>query len=237
MYTIQDIRRINLEKLIKDKILDKTFLKKGEFAKAVDINKDYLSQMTMHPSKKGARPISEDKARQIEAKLNLPHLHLDNTNNSCTNSDQTDFHSVAFQSIIIKPIEMHLNPQLPLSPLSNIQYLTKHTLLNLRVLEDGSSCFHHSATDQSMTPNINLGDVVIVDVTDNQINNIVSGDVYLYLVQDELKINRFSKDIRGGIRLSCDNSNKAIFPDQHIEIADLSLIKLIGKVIWKAGKV
>lgn len=81
------------------------------------------------------------------------------------------------------------------------------------------------ASGESMSPRIQDGDVLLIDVSDREIK-----DGKAYAIQNgELRVKRLFKQFDGKIILRSDNSN---FPD---EIAPPDAIDIIGRVAWVGG--
>lgn len=248
---VKEIRRKNLRKLISKLVADKTFDKQEDFAAAVEIDKTYLSQMLMDPDQKGARGVSEAKARQIESRLQLEDHYLDRLD------DSSPFGDSKMQNGILRPInsENNCDSQFVIVPMydvkaacgtgyENAEGLIKSGLvfkesflrkvnLSMIMSETGVIC----CDGNSMEPTINHDDAVLADLRVKTLDDVISGKVYAFIANKELRIKRFFKNINGSLRISSDNSDKTTYPDEIIDKNDLDAIQITGFIKWRCGEI
>lgn len=248
---VKEIRRKNLRKLISKLTDDKTFDKQEDFALAVGIDKTYLSQMLMEPDQKGARGVSEAKARQIELKLQLEDHYLDQLGES------SPFGDSKLQNGILRMLDGEVSTESPfvIIPMydvkaacgtgyENQEELIKGGLvfkesflrkvnLSLNMTESGVIC----CDGNSMEPTITHNDAVLADLRIKTIDEVVSGKVYAFVANKELRIKRFFKNINGSLRISSDNPDKTTYPDEIILKNDLDAIQITGFIKWRCGEI
>lgn len=91
-----------------------------------------------------------------------------------------------------------------------------------------------SAEGDSMSPTINDGDVVLVNMADTK---IVSGQVYAIEDADQgTRIKRLFRQLDGRVRVVSDNPDKRLHPDDFLT-PDTSGARIIGKVVHRSGSV
>lgn len=248
---VKEIRRRNLRKLISTLIAEKTFDKQEEFAAAVEIDKTYLSQMLMEPDQKGARGVSEAKARQIELKLQLEDHYLDRLDES------SPFGDSKMHNGILRPLtsESDSDSQFVIVPMYDVKAACGTGYANEEELIKGGLVFKESflrkknlslvmnetgvicGDGHSMEPTINHDDAVLADLRVKTIDEVISGKVYAFVANKELRIKRFFKNINGSIRISSDNPDKTTYPDEIIEKNDLDAIQITGFIKWRCGEI
>ena len=248
---VKEIRRKNLRKLISKLISEKTFDKQEDFAATIEIDKTYLSQMLMEPDQKGARGVSEAKARQIEKKLQLEDHYLDRLD------DSSPFGDSKLQHGVLRPLmnEVSNDSQFVIVPMYDIKaacglgYANEDELikggllfkesflrksgLSLVMTETGVIC----GDGNSMEPTINHNDAVLADLRIKTIDEVISGKVYAFVANKELRIKRFFKNINGSLRISSDNPDKTTYPDEIIDKMDLDAIQITGFIKWRCGEI
>ncbi len=248
---IKEIRRKNLRRLIDDLLKNGSYTLQENFADEVGIDKSYLSQMLMNPNQKGARGVSEAKARQIENQLSLEPGYLDNLDNSNlsipnavnnkilnslleTQCDETDYVIVPIFDIkAAYGIGYSSQEDLMKGGLVFKKSLLRNKGISLRFGESGIIF----SDGDSMHPSINHNDVVLVDRGITRLEDVSSGKIYAFVANKELRIKRFFKNIDGSLRISSDNPDKITFPDEIISVEDLSFIELKGAVKWRGGDI
>ncbi len=105
--------------------------------------------------------------------------------------------------------------------------LPKTVLDRNGVLEANAAILH--AEGDSMSTYICNGDLVMID---RGVRTIANGQVYAFMMEDEVVIKRVSKGF-GLITLTSDNPNKALFPDRTVPPgADVTVL---GKVVWRGA--
>ena len=93
-----------------------------------------------------------------------------------------------------------------------------------------SACFVHAEGD-SMAPSITAGCLVVMDTRRRDLKD---GRVFAFLVEGEVRIRRVFKHVsEAGWRLSADNENKRMYPDEHIP--PNHGITIVGQCVWRAG--
>lgn len=85
------------------------------------------------------------------------------------------------------------------------------------------------AAGDSMSPWINDGDAVVIDLSDKEIRD---GKPYAIRYGDELRIKNIYKRFDGGLILRSLNPSYA---DEAIQAADLEHVEIIGLIVWRAG--
>jgi len=87
-------------------------------------------------------------------------------------------------------------------------------------------CAVFRVAGDSMFPIIQDGDVVLVDMSQNDPLMVRDGKIYAFSEGDFIKVKRL---VRQGSELWAISDNKAVSPDC---IIDMSIFSLIGRVIW-----
>lgn len=85
------------------------------------------------------------------------------------------------------------------------------------------------AAGDSMSPWVNDGDAVVIDLSDKEIRD---GKPYAIRYSDELRIKNVHKRFDGGLILRSINP---LYAEEAIPPADLEHIEIIGRVVWRAG--
>ena len=80
----------------------------------------------------------------------------------------------------------------------------------------------------SMTPFLNSGDTVLIDISDT---DVVDGEVYAICYDDEWFVKRVFQ-VPGGLVLRSDNPK---YPPIEVVGERLSMITILGHVVWRAG--
>lgn len=247
---IKEIRRKNLRSLINDLVSNGVYDSQEDFAKAVGIDKTYLSQMLMNPEAKGARGVSENKARQIETKLSLRMGHLDGF------GDGSYFGNSEIDNKVLRPVEVAQNDSsYVVVPVFDIKAACGAGYTNQEELVKGGLVFKETflrkkglSTDlgdsgiifgdgDSMSPSINHNDAVLIDLKIRTLDEVISGKTYAFVANKELRIKKLFKNVDGSLRISSDNADKGTYPDENIHQDDLSnLIQICGRVVWRGGE-
>lgn len=235
---IKEVRRYNLIHLIDSKLKDKTFEFQEDFAKAVGIDKSYLSMMIMPPEKKGARGVSEKKARLIERNIGLPYQYLD----SIENLNFSNFSYEIKNSLLNYPPSVyvayyqealcHNDHEEPHAGL----WFTAEQLIQLGLSTQADDCAVLNVPNDSMSPKFNTKDLVLLDLKANKIDELRSGQVYAYKANNEIRISRIFKEVIGGLRFCSDNPLKTVYPDEVINSEQMQLVQLCGMVVWRGGQ-
>ncbi|GLR63935.1 XRE family transcriptional regulator [Marinospirillum insulare] len=91
------------------------------------------------------------------------------------------------------------------------------------------------AVGNSMYPSIADGDVLLVNICDQQPK---SGKVYaLYRPDNSISIKRLNEKLTGGWIISNDNPNKHSHPDEECDDSILNTLPIAGRVVWRGGSV
>lgn len=245
---IKAIRRQNLRQLISDTIQKKQFETQEKFAEGVDIDPSYLSQMLMLPEQKGSRNVSETKARQIEEKLGLNIGFLDKVND--------EEHPLANNQItkgVIRPVSSTNDDDIVVIPAYDIKaacgvgYTNQDELMKEGIIFKESFLrtkglslqFENTGIvfgdGESMMPTINHNDANLVDLRIKTLDEVISGKIYVFVANKELRIKRLFKNIDGSLRISSDNADKSTYPDEIVKKENLNAIELKGRVKWRSG--
>lgn len=246
---VKELRRKNLRSLISTLIADKVFEKQEDFAEAVGIDKSYLSQMLMEPDQKGSRGVSETKARHIESKLNLEENFLDRLDKSNPIGESK------IENGVIRPISIDYDSNFVIIPMYDVKAACGTGYTNEQELLKGGLVFKQSflrkkslslsfedtaiimCDGDSMEPTINHGDEVLIDLRIKTLDDVISGKVYVFVANKELRIKRIFKNINGSLRISSDNEDKVTYQDEIIEKDNLDAIQIKGFVKWRCGEI
>lgn len=248
---LKEIRRKNLRKLIDQLTSDKIYDRQEDFAIAVGIDKTYLSQMLMEPEQKGARGVSEAKARQIERELNLEPNILDSLDES------SPFGKSKIEKGVIRPVGTDIQstgdyviiPMYDIKAACGLGYTNEDELIKGGLVfkesfirKCGLSLSHQdtgviTGDGRSMEPTINHSDVILADLRVKTIDQVISDKVYAFVANKELRIKRLFRKSGGGLRIVSDHPDKNTYPDEHISEEDLEAIQIKGLVRWRCGEV
>ncbi|MDM1021645.1 S24 family peptidase [Acinetobacter sp. VNK23] len=244
---IKEIRRQNLRQLISDTLENKQFETQEKFAEEVQIDPTYLSMMLMLPSQKGSRSVSENKARQVESKLGLPTGFLDRVND--------EEHPLCKSQItkgVIRPTDtseddLVIIPAYDIKAACGTGYTNQDELIKEGIvfkesfLRGKGLSFQFENTGivygdgESMTPTINHNDANLVDLRIKTLDEVISGKIYVFVANKELRIKRFFKNIDGSLRISSDNPDKSTYPDEIVSRENLNALELKGRIKWRSG--
>lgn len=89
-----------------------------------------------------------------------------------------------------------------------------------------------TAKGDSMSPTITDGAILLINGGYGRVEN---GKVYAIVINDEVRIKRLFIGIGGDCRISSDNTNKTLYPDETISADTLSSLHIIGRVVWTGG--
>lgn len=87
------------------------------------------------------------------------------------------------------------------------------------------------APDDAMLPAIARGDILLADTSEPRLRG--SG-VYIFASGGALMVRRLQVRIDGGVTVSSDNA--ARYPAEEIEREALGRVKIVGRVIWRGGR-
>jgi len=97
----------------------------------------------------------------------------------------------------------------------------------------GNGCGLFTVTGDSMAPHITEGDIVLVDMSKNEPQDIVDGKIYAFGEWDTVKIKKL---IRQGPKIMAHSENTIAMVPSMIEV-DLEQFRLIGKIVWVGHEV
>ncbi|WP_269914034.1 S24 family peptidase [Acinetobacter sp. HY1485] len=239
---IKEVRRRNLRKLITKLLLEKQFETQELLAKAVEIDKSYLSQMLMEPSQKGARGVSEAKARLIESKLSLPFGFLEKTDlEQNLETTKAESFELALDEYIVVPV-FDIRASCGTGYINDCDETSENSLVfrtsffrkkGISLTRGDTAIIY--ADGESMMPSINHCDAVLIDIRAQSFDDITSGKVYAFFANNELRIKRIFKNINGSLRIASDNPDKTTYPDEIINKEDLHMLEIKGRAVWKGG--
>lgn len=221
----KNIRRANLRRLV-----TASGMEDARFADKHEMSRSYLSQLML-----GTCSFGEKTARTLEQKLRIPLGSLDLAEQPKLNTIETwdipsDLPSGVF--VIVPRVSIRLpiggtGPQegeQELPPLAFREDWIKSKKVtsrsNLRVCE---------MQDESMTPSLEIGDSVLIDIGQQ---DIIDNEVYAIAYGDDLRIKRIAKRFDGGLFVRSDNPK---YPEEVISSADMVHVKILGKKLWRGG--
>lgn len=85
--------------------------------------------------------------------------------------------------------------------------------------------------DDAMQPTFNAGDLLLADTSDPQLRG--SG-VYVFASGGALMVKRLQMKLDRGLTVSSDNAER--YPPEEIERDALDRVKIVGRVIWRGGR-
>lgn len=98
---------------------------------------------------------------------------------------------------------------------------------------DPKQCRILTVNGDSMLEELRDGFVVLIDLTDTQ--PIRSGKVYAISIDGEQRIKRLFRLADGSLRISSDNPNKALYPDEIVAPEHQDRVTILGRKRWHAG--
>lgn len=107
----------------------------------------------------------------------------------------------------------------------------KRTWLNSQRLQEKDLSII-TAKGDSMSPTITDGAILLINGGYGRVEN---GKVYAIVINDEVRIKRLFIGISGDCRISSDNTNKTLYPDETISAEVLNHLHIIGRVVWTGG--
>ena len=211
----KEIRRANL------RLLAEQYGGQRALADKADIVPSQLSHIIgMNP----IRNLGEQLARKIERNLGLSTGFLDQP--SPVNLSENAFPLET--SIYLPLIKVSVSSNSNSFELKKIAdgALTKKWLLDNGVSSE--KVFEYDFSDNNMSPNLIVNDRLIVDAAQNE---WVDANVFLVCMNGRLYVKRFFRLIGDEFMLSCDNVDKALFPDLIIPFSKMGEIRIVGRVI------
>ena len=206
---IQDIRRNNL------RLLSKEYKSQRNLADAADLSYAHLNNII---GKTPVRNCGERLARKIEQMLNLPFGWLDKERSKEMKSTSvlSDVPLVKITSIgnVFAFSEQHEQ-----SIFSKQWLLENH-------YQSGKIVAWEMIFD-NMTPSIRIHDLLAIDLSQT---DIVNGGIYLFVMNGEIMLRRFTKQI-DSVKLTVDSAEQALYPVIELHISQISVLHIIGKVV------
>lgn len=210
--------------------MDERGLNNTDLANRIGTGRAYVSGL-FNPE----RHFGEKAARTIESKLVMPTGYLDKSTSTLTPVDVWDkpedlpenvYALVPRISIKLsagKGVEALIEKELPPLAFRESWLKRKHVTSrkNLRVLD---------VTGASMEPLLLDGDVVLVDLGQNE---IIDNEVYAIAYGDDLRIKRLSKRFDGGIIIRSDNHQR--YPEEALRSDEAHHVRVLGRMIWRGG--
>ncbi|MFN4354299.1 S24 family peptidase [Parvibaculum sp.] len=87
------------------------------------------------------------------------------------------------------------------------------------------------AADDAMLPSIAPGDLLLADTSEPKLRG---NGVYIFASGGALTVRRLQIRLDGGITVSSDNASR--YPAEEVESGALGKIKILGRVIWRGGR-
>lgn len=256
-YTVRQIRKINLEKLI-----EKLGLGKGEFAIRIETSPSYISQIF---SEKTKRNMGDCVARKIETKLGLPKGWMDNLHgeqNAAANKatpvdeeidgDDDDeppkpptphnrtrkTHGAARGfpetpndsggEALLSHIPGYGEPAADSKFPGFLGHELRFPKATLQAMGvDPKFAYYVTALGNSMAPAMPDGALLGVDTGDTAIRD---GDIYAIDHAGSPRVKIIYKLAGGGFRLRSFNIQE--WPDEHISGETADKIRILGRVFW-----
>jgi phage repressor protein C with HTH and peptisase S24 domain len=88
-----------------------------------------------------------------------------------------------------------------------------------------------SAVGDSMEPTLRSGDLLLIDLSSNQIKHDA---IYVIALDDELLAKRMQRLVDGTIIVKSDNT---LYREQTLEQEKLAALRIIGRVVWVCRKI
>ncbi|MCF8469588.1 MAG: helix-turn-helix domain-containing protein [Parvibaculum sp.] len=87
------------------------------------------------------------------------------------------------------------------------------------------------APDDTMQPTFAAGDILLAD---SSAPHMRGSGIYVFAGESALIVKRIQVKLDGGILVSSDNAD--LYPPEEIERSALDKVKIIGRVIWRGGR-
>lgn len=87
------------------------------------------------------------------------------------------------------------------------------------------------APDDSMEPTFSAGDILLADTGEPKLRG---GGIYVLASGSTLLVKRLQMKIDGGVIVSSDNAK--LYPPEEIGKRDAEALKIVGRVIWRGGR-
>lgn len=95
-------------------------------------------------------------------------------------------------------------------------------------------CFVANVRGRSMEHTLKDGDLVLVDMEDKDWQAHESA-MFAFNHGEECRIKRVSQTMNGDMRISSDNEDKNLFPDEIYTESEAHTIEILGRVRWHSG--
>jgi len=105
----------------------------------------------------------------------------------------------------------------------------RHDWIRSRFAIEPERLLLETAVGESMLPNIQDGDLLIVDTTDSRVRSF---GVYVLEIGGERLVKRVQPKLDGSLTLISDNPN---YEAEHVPPEQAEGIQIIGKVLWTCG--
>ena len=235
-----DIKKIRLENLLS--ILAKPGIKQASLAEACDTSASVISQI-----KTGHRGIGDDLARRIEEAQKLPYgwmdsRHLDETgfddsqairfSRRNPDSDNLGIQSEDLESDFIQVPVYNVHLSAGNGMRVDHEQIVERLPISRKYLAD-SGVPENQATivevkGDSMEYTLIDGDVVLVNTA---IVKPVSGKIFAFDFDGDLRVKRFIKRLDGSWRIVSDNEDKNIYADESLSAHNIDQLRMIGQVV------
>lgn len=235
-----DIRRQNLEKVLKMLELEQGLDTYAKISEKYEISTGYLSQV-----RNGKRQMGEKFARDLEKILGLPEFYMDRDTGVETGSNAVFSNkSIAFWSKGdaipdgMKPIQFLPDIKASLGGgYANHDYheeeylwFRTQTLNECNVDSDYARAIY--VVGESMSPELTDGQVIAIDTSAKR---IYDGEIYAFKIGDELKVKYLFRH-GDGFKAVSRNDDKLRFPDEYYTAQDIenNNIEVLGQFWWKS---
>jgi phage repressor protein C with HTH and peptisase S24 domain len=118
----------------------------------------------------------------------------------------------------------------PSPPPPPVEYLAiRHDWVRSMLGIEPNHLMLETAVGESMRPNIQDGDLLLIDATEHRIRGV---GIYVLEISGERLVKRVQPKLDGSLTLISDN---AAYETEHILPAQVSDIHVVGRVIWTCG--
>lgn len=204
--TISEIRRRNLLRLMAEKYSGR----QAPLARDIGRKPDYIWRIVNE--QKG---FGEDLARKIEEILKLPPGWFDDSNNSTSTGA---IPAASNKVVIVPPLDAEMAEGVPIRA-GELQAAGGNPE-TVRALV---------MSDQAMSLTLQQGDLLIIDTA--QVTPSIS-EIYAVEIMGARRVRRLAME-RDGISVQCDTHDKIRFKDS---LLSLDEVRVLGRVVWSAGK-
>lgn len=236
---VKQIRRENLRHLIKTLAGNN----QSKFAELADMSPSHISQLLMDPSKKGARNVGDNVARQIEKAAGWPYGRLDHPLRVA--EGEARYSGMELDEYAdgdhLDPDQFTLLPEYSIEAsagqgFQNHAETEKHKVPFRRYTLEKSGIRAKDAIvirviGNSMSPVLFHRDAVGINTADT--DPIVDGAGYALRDIDMVRIKLLYRQPGGGLLLR--SYNREEFPDEKLSRADVEhRITILGRVFWSS---